>query len=251
MLFSNPDVADYINESFEPVWESVRPVPRVTIDFGNGKVVRRTLSGNVATYACTADGKVLDILPGIYEPGVYLHRLKELRLLFEYVDTQFTQLSLLQEYHDRQAERLANGSSRDNFVHVVRRTITGAEAGTRLMLLPSERIQARRRARNNVEDKRLAGASVTGRPNKSRPSKWESLATDTHLNETKRRTQIHRHLSKQPSRTPDQLKHWLYREVLHADLEDPFLGLGKLLFDKYPFEDDLSGTAMDARQRNR
>jgi hypothetical protein len=27
----------------------------------------------------------------------------------------------------------------------------------------------------------------------------------------------------------------MYKEVLHADLDDPYLGLGKLLFDNYVF----------------
>ena len=84
MLFSNEVVAQYINENFEPTWESVRPVPQVTIDFGNGKVIRRTLHGNVATYACAADGRVLDVLPGIYEPRTYVARLKELQDLYRY-----------------------------------------------------------------------------------------------------------------------------------------------------------------------
>ena len=29
---------------------------------------------------------------------------------------------------------------------------------------------------------------------------------------------------------PEQIKRWLYREVLHADLDDPYLGLGDALF---------------------
>ena len=33
---------------------------------------------------------------------------------------------------------------------------------------------------------------------------------------------------------PDKLTKWLYREVLHADLDDPYLGLGKALFENYP-----------------
>ena len=69
MLFSSNEVADYINAEFEPVWESVRPVPIVTIDFGNGHTVRRTLHGNIATYICGSDGSVYDVLPGISPPA--------------------------------------------------------------------------------------------------------------------------------------------------------------------------------------
>ncbi len=85
MLFSDEKVAQFINQSFEPCWQSVRPVPIVQVDFGNGKTVTRTLNGNIATYVCSPDGQVLDILPGIYEKAVYLDRLDQLKLLASYV----------------------------------------------------------------------------------------------------------------------------------------------------------------------
>ena len=78
MLFSNEAVAAAIHDNFEPVWDSLRPVPRVTIDFGNGNVVRRTLHGNVATWVCAADGTALDVLPGVYEPDAWLREMQEL-----------------------------------------------------------------------------------------------------------------------------------------------------------------------------
>jgi hypothetical protein len=57
VLFSRDDVSDYINRNFEPAWESVRPVPIVRIDFGNGRTATRTLHGNVASYVCSADAR--------------------------------------------------------------------------------------------------------------------------------------------------------------------------------------------------
>ena len=88
MLFSQESVASFVNENFEPTWETVRPVPIVRIDFGNGTVVTRTLHGNIATYVCTADGQVLDLLAGIYTPAVYVQRLQQFRLLANYADQQ-------------------------------------------------------------------------------------------------------------------------------------------------------------------
>src|SRR5436190_24116744 len=57
----------------------VRPVPLIRIDFGNGQVTTRTLHGNVASYVCGADGKVVDILPGIYTPAAYTQALEQPR----------------------------------------------------------------------------------------------------------------------------------------------------------------------------
>ena len=84
MLFSNDQVAQFINGYFEPVWEMVREVPIIRIDFGNGTVLTRTLHGNIATYVCAADGQVLDILAGIYTPAVYMAQLQQFRLLANY-----------------------------------------------------------------------------------------------------------------------------------------------------------------------
>ncbi|MGH7150338.1 MAG: hypothetical protein ACREIU_06560, partial [Planctomycetota bacterium] len=76
MLFSNPEVASFLNDRFVCAWESVRPVPKIDIDFGNGHTLRRTLNGNVVTYLCTPEGKVFDLLPGLHSPEGYLAGLR-------------------------------------------------------------------------------------------------------------------------------------------------------------------------------
>ncbi|HKB17045.1 MAG TPA: hypothetical protein VKF62_13345 [Planctomycetota bacterium] len=76
MLFSDPEVTSFVNDRFVCAWESVRPVPKVDIDFGNGHTLRRTLNGNVVTYLCTPEGKVFDILPGLHSPEGYLAGLR-------------------------------------------------------------------------------------------------------------------------------------------------------------------------------
>src|SRR5690606_28767339 len=45
-LYPNPQVSSYLRENFVLHWKSVRPVPRVTIDFGDGRKVERTVTGN-------------------------------------------------------------------------------------------------------------------------------------------------------------------------------------------------------------
>ncbi len=231
MLFSNENIATYINFNFEPVWVSVRPVPRVTIDFGNDVIVKRTLHGNVATYACTAEGKVLDILPGIYEPVAYLDRLEQLRLLHKWIAgarDEATMAGLLMGYHQRQLDSLESNQPHLKLTEYPMASITGAEQGTRIVLEPARRIAARRAA---------AHTERATAPGDSRDlAKWEALFIDTSVNEQIRRRDIHRHLLEQQVLvTPEQVTKWLYREVLHADLDDPYLGLGNVLFDNYPF----------------
>jgi hypothetical protein len=69
---------------------------------------------------------------------------------------------------------------------------------------------------------------------------WALLAADTRVNETQRRLQIHERLAASASVRPEQIKNWLYREVLHADLEDPYLGLGHILFRDTLFPEETT-----------
>src|SRR5262249_38516956 len=64
---------------------------------------------------------------------------------------------------------------------------------------------------------------------------WQALVEDTQVNEKARRLLIHNEFVERSAATPQQVCKWLYREVLHADLDDPYLGLGKVLFASDPF----------------
>lgn len=70
-LYSNKDISDFLRANFVLHWESVRPVPRVTIDFGDGRKLERTLTGNSAHYVLASDGTPLDVLPGLYSPRAF------------------------------------------------------------------------------------------------------------------------------------------------------------------------------------
>ena len=72
MLLSDPDVVRFVNENFVPCWQMVRPVPQVTIDFGDGRKLKRTLGGNTVIEICLPDGRVVDAFPGLYTPEDFL-----------------------------------------------------------------------------------------------------------------------------------------------------------------------------------
>jgi hypothetical protein len=243
VLFSNETVAAVINYRFEPVWVSLRPVPLITIDFGNGKIVRRTLHGNVATYACTSDGTVLDILPGIYEPKTYVDRLGQLNLLFKMVENgkdKLQGLSMLNIYHRRQFEALNAKNPPLELSEMRMASITGAEAASRILMQPARRIRTRAAFANKEK--------VPTKLKEGELANWEALAKDTEQNETIRRRAIHEYLLKQKNVKPDDVAKWIYREVLHADLDDPYMGLGDLLFDTYPFAEEDMAVSNDSRK---
>jgi len=229
VLFSKDYVANFINRNFEPIWESVRPVPIVRIDFGNGTVMTRTLHGNIATYVCTADGQVLDILPGIYEPQTYLQALNQFRLLHNYVVRAKDQGAVrLREYHEGQVQALKDNQAPPQFVNSAGMTKASIERTILAVLVPAPEAKAShpRHAKSIDQPKLESNEDIAS---------WKILAEDTRINETIRRLQIHEMLANLGPVQPKAITKKLYKEVLHADLDDPYLGLGKTLFTGYPF----------------
>lgn len=107
MLFGNKDIAEFIDSNFEPVWQSVAPVPIVTVDFGNGNRITRTFRGNIATYVLCPDGTVVDILPGLLQPVSYKQLLQRTLPLCRKIEAQpSSKLSVLAEFHRRSANRV-------------------------------------------------------------------------------------------------------------------------------------------------
>jgi hypothetical protein len=211
VLFSNEQVARFINQNFEPAWEMVRPVPVVRIDFGNGNVVTRTLHGNIASYVCHSDGEVIDIVPGIYNPPSYQAALEPIRQLA--VDTvrleRAERQNRLREYHQRQA--------------------------TQLRAQPAVAAAAE----NNGLPRADLGKRVVEQRLEQTLARWQALAADARINERNRRLQIHERLAGVHG-MPEQIKKWLYKEVLHSDLDDPYLGLGSVLLGDDIFQEENS-----------
>lgn len=75
LLYPEPRINRMLRERFVLHWESVRPVPRVTIDFGNGKKLERTLTGNSAHVVLDPYGRPVDALPGLFSAEVFLQLL--------------------------------------------------------------------------------------------------------------------------------------------------------------------------------
>ncbi|HEV7744944.1 MAG TPA: hypothetical protein VGO56_08100 [Pyrinomonadaceae bacterium] len=82
ILYSNAEVSKMLREKFILYWESERPAPRVTIDFGDGRKLERTLTGNSIHYILDSDGKVIDALPGLYGPAAFMRLLNQMEAVF-------------------------------------------------------------------------------------------------------------------------------------------------------------------------
>lgn len=77
VLYSNKDLSQFLRDNYVMHWSSERPVPKITLDFGDGRKVERTITGNSAHYVLDADGRAIDVLPGMYGPAAFEKGLKE------------------------------------------------------------------------------------------------------------------------------------------------------------------------------
>jgi hypothetical protein len=71
VLYADPEVARLLRERFVLHWESVRPVPKVTVDFGDGRFLAGTVTGNSIHYVLDSRGRLVDALPGLNGPGAF------------------------------------------------------------------------------------------------------------------------------------------------------------------------------------
>ena len=76
LLYPNTQINRRLRDNFVLHWSSERPVPVATIDMGDGRVIKRTLTGNSAHYLLSADGQPLDVLAGLYAPAEFEKWLK-------------------------------------------------------------------------------------------------------------------------------------------------------------------------------
>lgn len=76
-LYANQDIAEFLRDRYILHWESVRPVPTVTVNFGDGRQLKSTLTGNSIHYILDAQGQPIDALPGLYGPQAFLKQLKQ------------------------------------------------------------------------------------------------------------------------------------------------------------------------------
>jgi hypothetical protein len=102
-LYSNSDISKYLREHFILHWQSVRPVPRLTIDFGDGRKLERTITGNSVHYVLDRDGQPVDALPGLYGPKAFLRVLTEAETaaIVCAKSSRGARPSLLRQYHLR------------------------------------------------------------------------------------------------------------------------------------------------------
>ncbi len=108
VLYANRLLSQFLQDNYVLLWSSERPVPKVTIDFGDGRTMERTITGNAVHYVLDGRGRPLDAIPGLYEPATFKEVLERARLLHTALKgkPQAEHSRLLQLFHKARAVTL-------------------------------------------------------------------------------------------------------------------------------------------------
>lgn len=230
MLFSDPDIAAQMNATFECAWESVAPVPHATIDFGNGHVLERTLAGNTATWLCTSDGHAVHALPGLFTAERYGELLRGGAAMVERVTREGP--AAMASIHGMQIVSvldLGQALSKGIVENPIKQSLglrveassvfSASTAPAPITFDPSvfvskSAVEAPVKASLGMGEHAAAASTVPA-----------TLQADSDAGDRVRIPQVHQMLLQLAPSTPQELTHQLFREILHVDLDDPYLGL--------------------------
>lgn len=229
MLLSDESVIRFLSKEVVPCWESLRPVPVVTIDAGDGRVLRRTLGGNTAFFLCTAEGEVVDVYPGISVPTDFLSLVSEgLAMLRTRGENPL--LLWMRTFHSEalRGHALANDSVRVSasksvvespLLRSIHARATDPAPAHGHSLIPGIVDQSKQPLSPSeiLHSLGLQGASHPGKL---------AVELDSRQNRTALRALVHASFAQQSRlMTPLELRDVVFRDLLHLDLNDPWLGL--------------------------
>lgn len=224
MIFSDDRISSFVREHFVAAWESVRPVPVAEIDFGGGRKIRRTLNGNIATYICAPDGRVLDVIPGLNSPESYLEDLRYALNLYQASLAGFDKIVL--EYHRANlAAPTVYEWVRQDYSKSMIEQLMRMSLDLRRELVERKGIGLHLAPGPYAPPATPPAPEGTRRPVQALSAEESAiLAADTEINRRERRPIVHRILSEKIVR-PENIYRRIYKEALHCDLDDPYLGL--------------------------
>jgi hypothetical protein len=100
-LYPNAEISKYLRQNYILHWQPVRSVPKLTVDFGDGRKLERTITGNSIHYILNSSGRPIDAIPGLYGSKAFLRQLVDgVKVVKEYDQVAANQQeSFLRNYH--------------------------------------------------------------------------------------------------------------------------------------------------------
>lgn len=218
ILYSDRTISKELRERFVLHWQSVRPVPVLTIDMGDGRRIVRTITGNSVHYVLDEDGRPLDAIPGLYSPRAFLAAIRAARALYE----SHPDAASLAAYHranlrsdqaplPADAARLAVTKSIVEVPPLEAALLAGADGSG---IVFDENTLALIRSKHGTKNLDALLAKLR-----------RSIAADTNMNETTLRPRLRRWFANGEVTTVDALNDRVYREVFLMAPEDVWMGL--------------------------
>jgi hypothetical protein len=232
VLYANERIGRELRDHWVLHWESVRPAPRITIAFGDGRTIESTITGNSIHYLLTPGGAVADALPGLYDPETFLGALEAFRVPLEIAARPIPPAAA------PAPARPAAGPERPHAADAARLTVSKSmiEAPA-LRALGFRGVPAFGQptpALVPTIDARSRALIRAQRPDLDATELWRMITTlesscvaDARLNETRLRPAIRSWLVADPSLPfdPDRLTDRVYAELFLTPASDPWLGL--------------------------
>lgn len=245
VLYANREVSQALQSRFVLHWQSVRPVPKVTIDMGDGRVIERTVTGNSVHYVLDAEGRPVDAIPGLYGAKAFLRVLDEAERAVRGAaahDTPMARRSYLAEWHEARRRDTSAHLAHELREAGLETVPEGDSPGwAQLASLPQHREDARLDAdstalfRAKNPNARIAGRiamtkAVVEDPLARMLANFQrSVAQDTVRNEYDLHLRIHRWFAgNMPETQADDvaaLNEKVYAELFLTPSSDPWLGL--------------------------
>lgn len=229
MLLSDARVQQRL-QNYVCAWESVRDVPRITVDFGDRKITR-TLKGNTVLYVCLADGTVVDAMPGLYTPEDFLAQLDQSERLLELLSKTppARRGEVVRAWHQRLAPPTLAGPPAEISVG---KMAVEAPVLNALDLRTPPTVAAAGPPGFAAYTGRLVDASaqaLSGPAVRSKLSGRDALRLDSSYSVTRLRPAVHLLLAELRAPRPEDCRRPLFQGLLKIPLDDPYLGMGSLL----------------------
>lgn len=110
ILYSDPRISELLRTKYVLHWESVRPAPKVIVDYGDGRKMVSTITGNSIHYVLTKDARIVEALPGLYAPELFQKYLFELSSASR---DGFVSLFFLRSFQNQKVRQIATSWESD------------------------------------------------------------------------------------------------------------------------------------------
>ena len=110
VLYPNAQIREILRNRFVLHWKSVRPAPRITVDFGDGRKLERTVAGNSIHYILDSNGQLIDAVPGLYGPAAFKRELEAAETILRSLagKSGWQRESFLQQYYSGRRNAISN-----------------------------------------------------------------------------------------------------------------------------------------------